>query len=288
MSATNILPFIGSGKIAGKYPYFDQVQFWVVKPLDDETYDWLEKQCGLHRDNRPARFNPRYRQRLNMFQPREQALRWLAECDHALINGVEVTIDYVLEGVPRKDLWKFLDRHLIRRWHGRKQHIRVVENVTRYDAWEAAANKIVLYGENHSRITGELNCLHLEWHLDGLNSVRNAGIRSGLDMLEFDHHEFWRKRLLLYDINCERLGRLLRNQASGRRRKTVDMEVWTNKSFKYVVSLDAALGDTYARAYDTIQELVDTLKSLKLKSSSHRIREVLIPISSEAFLPTSL
>jgi hypothetical protein len=281
----------GPGKITGKYAYFDHVQFWVVKPLDDETFDLLRKQCGgLHRDNLPARFNPLYRQRLNMFQPRELALRWLTERDHVLINRVEVTIDYVIEGMPREDVWEFLHRHLVRRWHGRKQNIRVKtadENRrtgTRYDALQWVANKTAFYCEDHSRITGELNCLHFEWHLNGLNSVRNAGIRSGLDMLEFDHHEFWRKRLLLYDVDRERLGRLLRNQASGKRSQTVKMEVWRNKSFTYVVNPDARLGDTYVRSYDTIQELVDSLKSSH-RIRSHRLRPALIPISNEFLLP---
>jgi hypothetical protein len=184
---------------------------------------------------------------------------------------------------------------LLRRWHGRKQNIRIVKTSTeenrpsgtRYDAARSAANVIVVYGQSHSRITGELNCLHLEWRVSGLNSVRNAGIRSGWDILDFDHNQFWRKRLLLYDVDRERLGRLLRNQASGKRSQTVKMEVWRNKSFKYVVNPDAALGDTYARSCDTIQELVDTLKSSHRIRSDH-IRQVLIPISSEAFLPTSL
>ena len=102
--------------------------------------------------------------------------------------------------------------------------------------------------------------------------MRNAGIRSGLDMLEFDHHEFWRKRLLLYDIERERLGGLVRNQASGKRRKTVEMEVWANRSFKYEVNPDAALGDTYARSYDTIQELVDVceVSEVEVVVPSHR------------------
>jgi hypothetical protein len=112
-----------------------------------------------------------------------------------------------------------------------------------------------------------------------LNSVRRAGIHSGWDLLEFDHRKFWRKRLLLYDVDRERLGRLLRNQTSGRRSKTAEMEVWRNKSFKYVVNPDARLGDIYVRSYDTIQELVDSLKS------SHRIHQALIPISSAFLLP---
>ena len=57
-------------------------------------------------------------------------------------------------------------------------------------------------------MTGELNCLHLEWHLNGVRAVWNAGILSGADLLKWDHRAFWNKRLLLYEIEPWRLGKI--------------------------------------------------------------------------------
>jgi hypothetical protein len=284
--SSNILSSDCFGKITGKYAYFDQIQFWVRRPLDRQTRDWLEKQCGqggLHPEDKPARFDARYRQRLNMFQPNEQALRFLAERHDALINRIEVTIDYILDGAPREDLFDFFHRHQIRRWHGKKQHIRLVEGETRYDASQWSPNKIAMYGQSSSRVTGETNCLHLEWHLNGLKAVRNAGIRCGADLLQFDHREFWKKRLLLCDVDRERLGRLLKNRASGRRSKTVKMMEWKNKSFTYRVNPDARLGEIYVHSYDTTQEVIDALKRHRIRS--HLLQQTLIPIPHAVLLP---
>jgi hypothetical protein len=72
---------------------------------------------------------------------------------------------------------------------------------TRYDADRAAQNGIVFYKEDHSRITGEEYCLHLEWRLNRLRAVRAAGIETGQDLLKFDHRAFWQKRLRLYEVD---------------------------------------------------------------------------------------
>jgi hypothetical protein len=89
--------------------------------------------------------------------------------------------------------------------------------------------------------------------------------------------------LLLCDVDRERLGRLLRNRVSGRRRKTVQMEVWKNKSFTYCVHPDARLGEIYVRSYDTVQEMVDALK----KSHRRALHQsgALIPIPNTVLLP---
>jgi hypothetical protein len=60
-----------------------------------------------------------------------------------------------------------------------------------------------------SRVTREINCLHLEWRLKGLKAVRAAGINSGRDLLVSDHVGFWQKRLRLYDVDRRLLGQLM-------------------------------------------------------------------------------
>jgi hypothetical protein len=65
-------------------------------------------------------------------------------------------------------------------------------------------------------VTGELWCLHLEWRLRSLKAVRAAGIESGEDLIGFNHREFWQKRLLLFDVDRQRLGRLIRNSYTGK------------------------------------------------------------------------
>jgi len=273
-------------KPIGIYPYFDKVQVWLRFPADPEEIARLERQCGdFHHENRPARFNRQLRQRLEFKQPKQEALEWIAGRADALINRLEVTIDYIFDSLAQRcDAWDFLDRHLVRSWHGKNQKIRISKSDdghdqrhgTRYDAGRRSPQEIALYPEEQSRITGEPYCLHLEWRLNRLKTVHAAGIKSGRDLLEFSHREFWRKRLRLYDVDKRRLGRLIRNRAEGTRRRTSKVE---QISKYYRINRDGRTGQIYADSYDTVQELIDRLKSL------HRINRALIPISNEDWLP---
>ncbi len=110
-------------KPSATYAYFDKVQFWVRTPLNDATLGELRSECGrggLYVENRPARFDARYRQRLELKQPNRTTMEWIARRDDALINGAEVAVDYVFKSsADRDDAWEFLDRHLVRSWHSR-------------------------------------------------------------------------------------------------------------------------------------------------------------------------
>jgi hypothetical protein len=271
----------------GAHGYFDKAQFWVCAPLDGPTLKWLQQKCGrggVYAVTQPARFNALYRQRLELRQPSVEALIWLATRDDALINRAEITIDLAFNCLSdRDDAWEFLHRHIVRGWHGKNQEVRIyrgeevrINNIgTRYDADRRAKNKIVFYPEKHSRITGELNCLHLEWHLNGLKAVRAAGIESGQNLPGFNHRAFWQKRLRLYDVDRQRLGRLIRNQIGGKRSRSPEIM----HMGQYRVNIDGRTGEVLSRAHNTIQELIDLLKP------SYRIHRALVPISNEGLLP---
>ena len=273
----------------GINPYFDKIQFWVRKPLDQRTIVWLRRQCGrgsLFVADEPAPFGGGFCQRIELRQPSDKALRWLARHRDALINQVEITIDLTFKFRANvEEASDFLHQHLVRRWHRRRQGVRTFcstprdDNTgageTRYDAGPQASNLLVIYAEDHTRITGELNCLHIEWRLNGLKAVRAAGIGSGQDLPEFDHRAFWQKRLRLYVVNRRRLGRLLRNHVTGKRRRTPEIY----QSGTYRVDIEGRTGEVYVRAYDTVQELIDELKSLCL------IHRALTRISNDSLLP---
>ena len=175
----------------GIHAYFDKVQVWVRQPYDSEALAELRAQCGrggIYPENGPARFDARLRQRIELRQPSADALRQLARREDVLINKVEIAIDYVFNSpVVRDEAREFFDRHMIRRWHSKKQQIRAYRSGmedddegrvgTRYDAARGAPNMTALYRNEFSRVTGEVNCVHLEWRLNGLRAVRNAGIK---------------------------------------------------------------------------------------------------------------
>jgi hypothetical protein len=277
-------------KPIGIYPYFDKIQFWLCNPLNRDELAVLERACGpgnVHIENRAAPFNNhhrQYRQKIDLSRPPRQALVRLARRSGVLINRAEISLDLIFKYRPdAEEARDFLHQHWVRRWHRKGQEIRVVRSAqcrddtfgTRYDARRSAPNLSVLYSNDHTRITGEPNCLHIEWRLNGLKPVRAAGIKSSQGLLEFDHRAFWQKRLLFYTIDRSTLDRFLRNQLTGERRTDPGIR----QSGRYSYDADGKIGEACARSFETVQELIDEYKS------SFRIHRALIRIPNVSLLP---
>jgi hypothetical protein len=265
---------IGIGRRSANYPtptgvsaYFDLVQVWLRCALSATVIAQLRGWCGSifysGEYGLPARFDSGLRYRLELKQPSDAALNWLAQQSGALINRIELALDLNFQCLAdRDDVGDLFHRCLVRPWHGSKQKVRIfvpgsqgglVEATekltnTRYDAGRWSANQIALYKQNHCRTTGELNCLHLEWRLNRLKALRSAGIASGCDLMTFSHRDFWKKRLRLYDVDCKQLGRLIRNADNGTRRRTCEIK----QSGRYSVNLDGRTGEVFARSFFTV------------------------------------
>jgi hypothetical protein len=261
------------------YYFFDKIQVWMKQPADTTTLARLRKLCGSMLDplNLPAGLHRHrhYRQRLTFMQPQDELLRWLAARKGMRINMVELAIEYVYgHRHDRDNAFEYLHRRLIRRWHSRRQLIRISRTSrheqlgqpthgklpgTRYDGGRRAANRTAFYRAAYSRVTGELDALHLEWRCKGLRAVRAAGISSAADLLRFDHQRFWQRHLLLVDIDPERLGRLIRNRADG----TCD---------RATLDSDGTIGRRWLNMKPTIQEIIDALRPRV------RISRALVPL----------
>jgi hypothetical protein len=279
--------YISLPKPIGKHSYFDKIQIWMREPLNQSTILRLGEQCGqggLFVVCRPARFDSGLRQRVELRQPSGWALRWLAQRNDVLINRAEIALDLVFKyRADAEEAWDFFHQHLARRWHRKGQEIRIFRSSppddhpgtreTRYDAGGWAPNGLVLYADDHSRITGELNCVHIEWRVRTLRAMRATGIESGQDLPEFNHRAFWQKRLLFCTVDRRRLGLQIRNHLMGTRRRSSK----NHRSSAH--RLDSRTGEVYARSYDTVQELIDKLRS------SCRVDRALVRISNETLLP---
>jgi hypothetical protein len=143
------------------------------------------------------------------------------------------------------------------------------------DAGRRAPNLLVVYGEDHTRITGELNCLHVECRVNGVKPVRAAGIESGQDLPDFDHRAFWQTRLLFYKVDRSRLGRLVRNMVTGKRRRTPEI----HELGRFAFDIEAKTGEGWVRSFETVQELIDEMKPLV------RVHRALIVMPNESLLP---
>jgi hypothetical protein len=261
----------------GKYAYFDKVQIWLRQPLNDNAIQSLQSQCGqggLHVTQQTARFDFSLQQRLQLNQPSQQALQRLSKRNDVHLNAIEFALDLTFVHEDEKDdAFAFISFHHIKKWHG-KQHVKFA-NGTRYAAQRTATNNLTLYADRPSKATGEINCVHCEWRTKGRKALSRLGIVQIRDLLNFDHHAFWSKRLLLYRINHDRLGRAYNNQQMNTNRR----DPWLHRTEGgFVYNMDKRTGAILVRAFASIQQLIDA-KTVKDTGNC------LVPITVNQLMP---
>jgi hypothetical protein len=114
------------------------------------------------------------------------------------VNRLEVSLDWTFENERERDAaQEFIRRHHVKRWHGQQQV--TVHKGTRYSARRqvrAAPNMLVVYADLPCRVSGEVNCVHLEWRLSGARTLQRAGLSTVGELLQLDHYQFWKEMLL--------------------------------------------------------------------------------------------
>jgi hypothetical protein len=300
-------------KLLSTCAYFDRIAFWLEVPIDAATKAELKRGCGdvyAHPRRQWSTIDPKYRQRVILYQPNAAALQWLATRKDAWINAVEIAVDFAFPNLSDAEaaFWYF-HHHLIRRRHGRQQKITLVgseraatlcdnygaspptrkvklqdwhlpDALTRYDAGRGAATIIAMYVCKYCRITKEPHCLHLETRLNGKDAVERAGIRNGQDLLDFNHHAFWKQRLLLVTIEDEeKLGRLVRNRNEGGKSRKSPLRPYGSLP---PLNIDARLGHILlVNADDCMQKLIDQFGY----GSRYRLQRAMIELPTEPWLP---
>jgi hypothetical protein len=74
-----------------------------------------------------------------------------------------------------------------------------------------APNNLADYAHRPSKQTGEIDCVHLDWRIRGHAALCRAGFVSVRDVLDINHRAFWAHRLIMLDIDPDRLGRAYHN-----------------------------------------------------------------------------
>jgi hypothetical protein len=245
-------------KPSGIYAYIDAITVWLKQPIPrSQQPAWL--QLALVRrnpitgkrqayvKNKRLECNPAYRQRLQLYPPSAEALRWLARRHDILITKVECALDWIFNSYHQlADAIALLDAHWVKRWH--RGHIRIKQHC-RYWGRKSAANIPLRYGDRACKVTGEVHCLHLEWRLCGAKSVQRV-FASMQDLIEADWYRFWKQRLLLYAVDVNKLGRLYNNYVNGTRRRTP----WQQHCNGHVYDYDARAGCILAMTAQEIRK----------------------------------
>ncbi len=267
--------------------YFDRMRIWLVDPLTKTQIKRLQiDRSRLRKKNQPAKFDPRYRQRLDIYTASPATLRaFVALRPVHLLTYFESALDWPFANpMLCREANDFFDRHFVKRFHRGEAGVRFYKGVTRYTDPRRAASNVVSYADRPSRITGEVDCLHVEYRLRR-RAFQRLGINSVADLLAFDHYAFWQARLRLADLKYGTVGRrYLQSRSRGRR-------FWSSirpRGYRFdvnqatgVIIANAPL-DRYGRRLDgVVQRVLDHF------GSRFRTSDCLIPFDVGHLLPAS-
>jgi hypothetical protein len=267
----HIRPADGAGNAAPIYPSavyssFDYIKVWLPRPLSGDKMQWLRARCGKLP---PPYVNRSGWQRLKLYQPRCEALQFLASINGAHLNLVEVALDWVFSCEADLDeAVAFLRHHIVKSYHRGEirfypEDIGHTDNSdfavmnsdrranTRYSNSRKSATNFVDYPDRPSKVSGELHCLHIEWRIQRASALVRAGLPKVADLLTLDHREFWREQLQLRMFDFGKLGRTVRNTQLDSRRR----QAWINR---FGLDVDWRYGAMILRAYGSVQAVLNS------------------------------
>lgn len=264
-----------AAKITSRIAYVDRVSILLRRPIRQDDLRQLNKHNANPRGKRVSLLNRPGPQIVDLPQPTMAALEFLAarRRDH-VVSYIELALDLIVDDQQDLDaLAHFLDRHLVQTWHRGKI---VVQGATRYWRPRASARNLVVYPDRHSKITGEVHCLHVEMRLLGAEAVRRAGIGAIADITNFDHRAFWRRHLRLVDIDREKLSLAVRRT---RCRKSAPADR-AGIRLRTAADYFAAAASRQDRPIGAAQDVIDHARAMKLD-----IRRAIVRIDPAPFLP---
>ena len=198
-----------------------------------------------------------------------EALKLIAAFKEPRLSYVEEAHDWTFNKPCQLDTAEKLVRlYSVKKYH-RDQGIRWFKR-TRYSGPRSAPTNLVIYPDKHCKVTGELHCLHFDFRMKGAAALRRAGITSISDLLALDYDEFWRKRLLFYELDVSRFGRLYHNHhnASNRRHQWV-----IDDGYGLSCDVDRRHGTLIFRNCGSVQKVIDKYRK------QIDVRSCLIPIN---------
>ena len=132
--------------------------------------------------------NPAFQQRVQLYQPSNEVLEWLAHRNDARLTYFEPSLDLIFKNEEDcEDAYRFICRHHVKLYHRTQEVAFAGEGgCTRYSGPRKAPNVVVVYCDKPSKVTGEYNCVHFDWRIKGFDALCRSGIKSVGDWLKID------------------------------------------------------------------------------------------------------
>ena len=241
-------------KPAATMAYIDEIQMWLQQPLTRVQLNRLAQQCGsCYWCPETKRGQPEYGQRLQLRQPSRSALHSFRARGDVLINRLELALDWTFDDhLQRDEASDLVGCYLVKRWHGRQQ-LGNCEGTLYTSRRLSVPTNLVVYADRPCRITGEVNCVHVEWRTLGVRNLRRCGLATIDELLRLDHRSFWQRRLVLRAVNFAALGRHYHNTLIGSHRRNRWIQNFGPVAYDY----DVRAGCVLARLAGSVQALID-------------------------------
>jgi hypothetical protein len=177
-------------RLTGSYAYLDTLEVHVPPCSDRALYSQLQRLGRLE----PCR-NKQWGHRLILNQPSRAALLKLRQLLHqhpgSKLSRVDVALD--MQGANPGELRAFLVTHSMLRWRRRSVMKEIGETVY----WERVhkARNLVLYSDKPNKITGELDCCHLELRFTRAKVVKRHGLDDIGKLLKLNPRQLFLKHV---------------------------------------------------------------------------------------------
>jgi hypothetical protein len=189
--------------------------------------------------------------RLIVTRPSRQILRRLdalASQYRGVLSRVDVALEISTEDHRQLRLW--IEHHAILR-HRRRGPMHAVEGTVYWRSWKKRWRcNLVLYSDKPNRITGEVDCVHLELRLARATTIRQHGIHRIADLLTLNPQQLFARHLVWSDFADRYVEKIVRKNADAN-------PDWIRKLMR-VLGYDIAqtLKDAFPRRVSNAKKLV--------------------------------
>jgi hypothetical protein len=204
--------------------YFDRVRIWSREPLSRRDRKLLEEHCG-----RLYFLDTGFGSKIEIYQLREAALPRLAYFpDDATVNYLEPTCDLIVPDAAQILRLNEAFKHGFLQPRHRSKGVKSYRSgFSTRSLPKPGARRAGLwfqwYADRPCKLTGEVNCFHFEGKYEGRQAVKRVGIQHPRDLKNFEFDGYFRKCLVLYQLDLERLGRYDHNKYSHAKRKRTEI-----------------------------------------------------------------
>lgn len=181
--------------------YIDTVQIYTARTIEDEEKAFLRSHSFGYKPLGVMPFQEEvWVDGIQLDHADREAFEFFEQrsLDH-IITRVDPALDLCTQSYDAAvQLGKFVVSHLLYPRHPPAESVLRFKS-TYYWRRPESSTGLVVYSDQLSKPTG-LHCTHVEWRIKGSNAVRDAGIKTAADVLDFDPVGFLRKRLKLSQL----------------------------------------------------------------------------------------